>query len=338
MPLVWPVFGFVIAQTGSLIQRLTMEAQAKNRIKSIFSAYVAPEVVHQLVESGEDPKLGGEETEITAFFSDIQGFSTFSEQLSPTELVALMNEYLSEMSHILKYAGSGTLDKFIGDAMVGIFGAPYHYPDHAYRSCVTAIEMHRRQGELRDAWKASGQWPDLVHQMRTRIGLNTGLAIVGNMGSRDRMNYTMMGDTVNLAARCESGAKSYGVYTMVTGETKAAAEQAKDDMVFRFLDRIIVKGRSQPVEVYDLLGFQHDLPSQTRECVASFEQGIAHYLDQDWDQALIHFEHAAEHEPHQPNNQGLATNPSLVLAERCRRLKETPPSKDWDGVYVMTSK
>lgn len=338
IPTVWPVLGFSIAQGGLITYRLVSESQAKGRIRAMFSTYVAPEVVDQLIESGEEPKLGGEEIEITAFFSDIQSFSAFSEILSPTQLVTLMNDYLSEMSHILKYYGTGTVDKFIGDAIVGIFGAPYHYPDHAYQGCISSIQMQRKQAELREIWKRSGDWPEKVHQMRTRIGLNSGLAVVGNMGARDRMNYTMMGDTVNLAARTESGAKAYGVYTMVTGETRKGAEAAKDDLAFRFLDKIVVKGRTQPVEMFELVDFKYDLSPEMTNCLSIYEEGMKKYLAQDWDGARALFEKSSPLEIYQPGQVGVDTNPSLVLIERCEAMKASPPGDDWDGVFVMKSK
>ncbi len=154
----------------------------------------------------------------------------------------------------------GTLDKYIGDAIVGIFGAPVHLPDHAYRACRAAVRIQERQVELREEWQAEPvEWPEVVYHMRTRIGLNTGDAVVGNMGSSKRFNYTMMGDTVNLAARNESGAKAYGVFIMLTEETKTAAEARSDDFVFRFLDRVVVKGRREPVAVYELLGFRQGM-------------------------------------------------------------------------------
>ena len=338
VPIVWPALGFLLAHGSLLVYRLISEAQAKGRIKAMFSTYVAPEVVDQLIESGEEPQLGGEETEITAFFSDIQSFSAFSEKLTPTQLVTLMNEYLSEMSHILKYAGSGTLDKFIGDAIVGIFGAPYHYPDHAWRACITTVEVQKRQAELREEWREKGGWPEIVYSMQTRVGLNTGLAVVGNMGARDRMNYTMMGDTVNLAARCESGAKSYGVFSMITGETKAAAEATKDDMAFRYLEKIIVKGRTQPVVMYELVGLKKELTQKTCDCLDTYAKAMEKYLAQDWDGARKLFEESEGKEPFRRGDPGVGGNASLVMMDRCEAMKANPPGDDWDGVFVMKTK
>lgn len=337
-PLFLPVLGFLGVHGGIMADRLVAEDRAKRRIKNMFGTYVSPEVVDRMVASGEDPKLGGQTSEITAFFSDVQGFSSFSEKLGAERLVALMIDYLSEMTDILQYRG-GSLDKYIGDAIVGMFGAPLPLPDHAYRACCAAIEMQRRQGELREKWRAEGGWPEIVYQMQTRIGLNTGLAVIGNMGSRRRFNYTMMGDNVNLAARCESGAKSYGVYTMITGDTRSAAVATKDDIVFRFLDKIVVKGRTQPVEMYEVIGYQADLPGETGGCIENYTVGVAKYLARDWDGALAAFEKASELEPCQPGKTpGVHTNPSLVMIARCAEFKADPPAEDWDGRYVMETK
>jgi adenylate cyclase len=331
LPVFLPVLGFLLVHGGALTDRIALESRAKSRIKSLFGTYVSPEVVESMVSSGEDPKLGGQTAEITAFFSDVVSFSTFSEQLDAERLVALMIDYLTAMTDILVYRG-GTLDKYIGDAIVGMFGAPLHFPDHAHRACAATIEMQRRQAELREKWRAEGFWPEVVHRMQTRIGLNTGPAVIGNMGSPRRFNYTMMGDTVNLAARCESGAKSYGVHTMVTGETLAAAAAAKDDIAFRYLDKIVVKGRTRPVEIHEVLGFRDELSGATKDCVEIYLGGIEKYLAREWDVARAAFLRSAALEL------GAAENPSLVMAERCLRMKEIPPGDDWDGRYVMTSK
>lgn len=331
LPLAWPVLGFVIVEGGSILHRLVLELRAKGRIKGMFGTYISPQLVDQMIASGEDPKLGGQEAEITAFFSDIAGFSSFSEKLTPEQLVTLMNDYLTEMTDLLHDNG-GTLDKFIGDAIVGMFGAPLPFDGHAYSGCRAALLIQKRQLELREKWRAEGGWPEIVYQMETRIGLNSGLAIIGNMGSRRRFNYTMMGDTVNLAARSESGAKSYGVFTMITGETKALAQKHQDDIAYRFMERIVVKGRSVPAEMYELVGFKNELTPQTQECLAIFEQGVAAYLAQDWDVAKVLFERSDKLEIHS------YSNPSKVLIGRCEDMKKNPPGPDWDGVYVMKTK
>lgn len=338
LPVFLPVAGFLVVQGGALMDRVVLEMRAKRQMKTWFSTYVAPEVVDSMTKSGLDPKLGGQTAEITAFFSDVQGFSTFSEKLDAERLVALMIDYLSAMTDILVYRG-GTLDKYIGDAIVGMYGAPLPFPDHAYRACASTIEMHRRLAELREKWRAEGGWPEIVYEMQTRIGLNTGLAVIGNMGSPRRFNYTMMGDTVNLAARCESGAKSYGVYTMVTGETRAAAIAEKDDIAYRYLDKVVVKGRTLPAEIFEVLGFSAELPQETRDCIEIYTGGIERYLSRDWDGARAAFERSSILEVHRPGlSPGVETNPSLVMIGRCREMKADPPGDDWDGRYIMKSK
>lgn len=338
LPVFLPVLGFLLVNGGALVDRLVLEVRAKGRIKNLFGTYVSPEVVDRMISSGEDPRLGGQSAEITAFFSDVQGFSTFSEKLGAERLVTLMIDYLSAMTDILVYRG-GTLDKYIGDAIVGMFGAPLPIPDHAYRACSATIEMQRRQAELREKWRFEGGWPEIVYQMQTRIGLNTGLAVIGNMGSPRRFNYTMMGDTVNLAARCESGAKSYGVYTMITGETRLAAVAEKDDIAFRYLDKIVVKGRTQPVEMHEVMGFTADLSPEGAGCVEIYTSGITKYLGRDWDGAIAAFEKSAGLEPFRPGETpGVYTNPSLVMIERCEVMKLNPPDEDWDGRFVMETK
>ena len=325
-----------------LIVMLVVEQKAKGRLKGMFGSYVSADLVEQMVESGEEPHLGGEETAITAFFSDVQAFSSFSELLTPTGLVDLMNEYLTAMTNILQEE-RGTLDKYIGDAIVAMYGAPIPMEDHAYQSVKTALLMQAKQLELRDKWALEeekwGKCYSLVKQMQTRIGCNTGTATVGNMGALDRFNYTMMGDMVNLAARCESGAKAYGAYIMITEETKLASEKTRDDIAFRYLDKIVVKGRSQPVAMYEPTGFMADLGQETQDCLDCFRQGIDKYLLQDWDGALKMFEKAKELEPNKPGvSPGVKDNPSMILIDRCKVMKENPPGDDWDGVYVMTSK
>ena len=338
-PVVAPVGSAVSTALVGLVIQLVLEEKAKSRIKGMFGTYVAPELVEQMIESGEDPQLGGRELEITAFFSDVESFSSFSEILTPTQLVELMNEYLGAMTEIL-HSGKGTLDKYIGDAVVAMFGAPVPLPDHASRACRVSLLMHQRVVELRNRWAASPEvWPERVHRMRVRIGLNSGLAVVGNMGSETRFNYTMMGDTVNLAARSESGAKSYGVFTMVSGETKAAAEAQSPDFVFRYLDRIVVKGRSQPVDMYELVDFRDRLSEQDRECLALYETGVKHYLARRWDEAEESFSRSATLERFQPGRDaGVKDNPSTVMIERAEEMRANPPPDDWTGVYVMKSK
>ncbi|TNE69406.1 adenylate/guanylate cyclase domain-containing protein [bacterium] len=332
------VLVIILGYVSAVVYDFLTEQKEKRRIKNMFSSYVSPDLVEKMIESGEEPKLGGDEVHMTAFFSDIQSFSTFSEKLEPKQLVDLINEYLSAMTDILTDEG-GTLDKYIGDAIVAFFGAPLPLEDHAYRACRTAIRIQNKQAELRDKWTNETEWPEVVHFMMTRIGLNTGLMVTGNMGSSRRFNYTMMGDNVNLAARCESGAKSFGVYTMVTEETKLEAEKFGSDILFRYLDKIIVKGRSIPVSMYEVVGFKKELTASTFECVELYEAGMKAYAEQDWDKAIRLLKDASKLEPWQPQRMpNIKDNPSLIMLERCEEMKLQPVIENWDGVYVMKTK
>lgn len=339
LPLAAPVGAAFTTGFAAAIIQLMLEEKQKGRIKSLFGTYLSPQLVNQMVEAETDPQLGGHEDVITAYFSDIQSFSTFSELMSPAQLVELMNEYLTVCTDIIQEEG-GTLDKYIGDAVVAMFGAPVPLTDHAYRACVSTLRVQKEIDRLREKWRSeSGKWPEVVHNLRARLGLNTGSAIIGNMGSRSRFSYTMMGDNVNLAARMESGAKSLGVYIMVTESTKLECEKhGGDRIVFRYLDRIVVKGRSQPVPVFEVVGFRAELDQRTHDCLGMYAQGIERYLAQEWDAATKFFEQSARLEPNQPHQRGIESNPSHVMLKRCAQMKQHPPGPNWDGVFVMKEK
>ena len=323
------ILALFVSQVGTVGYQYFIEEKERRRIQDMFSSYVSPALVEQMVESGTDPQLGGDQVYMTAFFSDIESFSTFSEQMSPTQLVALINEYLTSMTNILTEQG-GTLDKFIGDAIVAFFGAPQPFEDHALRACVASQLMQKELVHLREKWRKDG-WPDIVSRMKNRMGMNTGDMITGNMGSESRFNYTMMGDNVNLAARCESGAKAFGVYTMITEATKTEAENFGDDCVFRYLDKIVVKGRTQPVKMYEIADLRSDADQQLFDCIGLYEQGMEEYLVQNWDKAINLFNNSLELEVHE-------NNPSKMLIDRSKELKKNPPGDLWDGVFVMKSK
>jgi len=340
LPITLPVLSAFTTSFVGVIWQLVDEQRQKGRIKGMFGTYVSPALVERMVESGEDPQLGGVEENITAYFSDIQSFSTFSEKLSPPRLVSLMNEYLTACTDIVQSEG-GTLDKYIGDAVVAIYGAPLALPDHPLRACVAALRVHRRVAELREKWRHEGdQWPQIVHELQTRIGLNTGPAVVGNMGSQTRFNYTMMGDNVNLAARMESGAKSWGVYTLCTEATKAGClAHDPERVVFRALGRIVVKGRAQAVPIHEIVALKEDIDDRTRECIALFEQGLERYYARDWEAALALFSRSAALEPNQPGvTVGVTSNPSLVYQRIVEEVRHETLPADWDGVYVMKEK
>ena len=340
IPMVGPLVCFGGSQSILLAHRVRAEQRAKAEIRGMFGTYLSPVVVERMVKSGEQPALGGVSEEITAYFSDIQSFSAFSEVLSATQLVELLNEYLTACTDIIQESG-GTLDKYIGDAVVAMFGAPIDQPDHAYQACRTTLRIQRRLDELREKWTSEGdKWPELVHQMRTRVGLNTGTCMIGNMGSRSRFNYTMMGDNVNLAARMESGAKSWGTFNMVAQSTREACEKVGgDEIVFRPLGRIKVAGRTQPVPIHEISGIRTDMTDQHFACLAQFEKALAHYHAQEWTQAAEGFVQSAALEPLQPGRDpGVKSSPSTIYQQIVRDMIENPPPTDWDGVYEMKGK
>ncbi len=338
--LVGPILGFASLQIFQIARRVLSEQRKREEIKGMFRAYVSPEVVDQLLASGEPPQLGGHEQEITAYFSDIQGFSAFSEKIPPGKLVELMNEYLTACTDIVTDE-RGTLDKYIGDAVVAMFGAPIAFPDHAYRGCRVALRVQARLAELRAKWTAEGdKWPEIVKQMRSRIGLNSGPCVIGNMGSRTRFDYTMMGDNVNLASRMESGAKSWGVFSLCTDATKIACEiHGGDRVAFRALGRLQVVGRSQPVPVFEIAGLREGLPAQVEECIAIYHDALGCYLAHDWARAVAGFQQSAALEAsHSDDTRFGQNNPSLVYLARAQRYLQSPPPPDWDGTYVMSEK
>jgi len=252
----------------------------------------------------------------------------------------LMNEYFTACTEIVQEEG-GTLNQYAGDAIVVMFGAPVPFPDHASRACLAALRVQLKLGELRSKWRAEGgKWPPVVGEMQSRIGLNTGRCVVGNMGSRMRFNYTMMGDDVNLAARMESGAKHWGVYTMCSEATRAACEKhAADRVVFRPLGRIVVKGRTQPVPIHEIVGLKENVSPGTRECLALFAQGLERYHARDWPGAQGFFTRSAALEPNIPDRTPrITSNPSLVYLGITAEYSRQPPPPDWNGVYQMLEK
>ena len=335
-----PPLGTVLSFWGlGTFYQMIVERQQRIKLKRVFSNYLSPQLVSAMLSQQDYPQLGGVERNLTAFFSDIQNFSTFSEMLSPNDLVSLMNEYLSEVTNVITEEG-GNLDKYIGDAVVAMFGAPFPIENHPIKACLAACRIQDKQAYLRQRWMLEHpDWPKNIFQMRTRIGLCSGNAVVGNMGSDTRFDFTMMGDTVNIGARCESGGKSYGVYTLVAEDTYNTIIREAHPFTFRFIDRIVVKGRQQPLGVYELIGITKELPQSAFDCIENFEKGIHYYLSKDWEKAIQCFEQSSILEPLIPERDpGIFTNPSLVFADRCRYMRQNPPPEDWDGVFVMKTK
>ena len=327
-----PIATIGLGYLGITVYNYIQEEKNKQFLKSSFGTYISPELIDEMYESGKEPELGGEEGYHTAFFTDIQSFSAFSEKLTASDLVSLLNDYLTEMTDILM-ENNGTLDKYIGDAIVAFYGAPLDLKNHELMACRTAIKMQERLAVLRGQWQQEGdRWPEIVHNMQNRIGINTGKMVTGNMGSESRMNYTMMGDTVNLAARLESSAKQYGVYIQIADSTY---EAVKDQIVVRALDFVRVMGKTEPVKVFELISEKDQEPEIYKKILPIFHEGLEYYFKQDWDKAIEAFQSADELEEMFP---GRKTNPSRVYIPRCQNFKSNPPGDDWDGVWTQTSK
>ncbi len=319
--LIYPLSVIAVLYVGITVYRYFVETKQRRFIRDAFSTYLAPSVVRQLIESPEKLELGGEERVITAFFSDVQGFTSIAEKLAPPELVEMLNEFLTEMTDII-LRHMGTVDKFEGDAIIAFFGAPNDLPNQALSACAASIEMQARLVELRRIWREAGK-PEL----RMRIGLHTGQAVVGNMGSKNRMDYTMMGDTVNTAARLEGVNKVYGTYLLIGDRTAA---EAGPELMTREIDTIQVMGRVAPITVHELLGYRKDMDESTRETVARYLSGLAAYRKREWQAAIGHFEEALAMTPDDA--------PSRTMVDRCRTYLDTPPSEDWNGAFGMTTK
>ena len=319
--MVYPLLVIICVYITITAYKYLVESRQKRFIRSAFSTYLAPTVVKKLIESPDGLELGGEERDITAFFSDVQGFTSISERLTPEELVELLNEFLTEMTDII-LEHEGTVDKFEGDAIIAFFGAPNELENQAETAALTCIQMQKRLEELRDKWKAEGR-PEL----KMRIGLCTGPAVVGNMGSRNRMDYTMMGDTVNTAARLEGVNKIYGIYTLVCEHT---FQKASNRVVGREIDAINVVGKKEPVVVYQLLGLPEDLDENLLKTIQYYAQGLQQYRQLNWDGAIEAFEAGLRITPDD--------GPSTAMIARCREYKQSPPPADWNGSYTMTTK
>ncbi len=301
--------------------KLLKEEGQKRYIKNAFSRYLSPGIIDKIIESPDALELGGQNRELTIFFSDIAKFSTLSEKLTPHELVERLNEYLSEMSNLILAQG-GTIDKYIGDAIMAFYGAPQPFEDHALRCVYAAIDMKKRLGELQEKWRTEGK-----EIIRARMGMNTGEAVVGNMGSANRLDYTVMGDSVNLASRLEGANKYYGTNAMISGSTY---EIVKDHVECRKLDIIRVVGKDKPIPIYELMSRKGTLPAEIYEMLEQYNKGLDYFTNRDWKESLAYFKKAVKI----IKDDG----PSLTYIGRCEEFIKKPPSRNWDGVYKMTSK
>ncbi len=322
MQVVTPLLAIGFTYVGNVLFQYLGERKEKATIRNAFGRYLPEKVVSQLIENPGLLKLGGEVRFLSILFSDVAGFTTISEKLTPTELVHLLNEYLTAMTDIImKY--DGIIDKYEGDAIMAEFGAPLPDELHAHKACYAALEMQEKLVEMRVKWKKEGR-PEL----RARAGINSGQVVLGNMGSQSVFDYTVMGDNVNLASRLEGANKEYGSYIMISEWTQ---ELVKDDIITRELDLIRVKGKVKGVKVFEVVARASvGITATKKKALENYNQGLAAYRQQRWDEAIVYFKAALNVDP--------GDEPSKVYVERCEEFKKNPPPENWDGVFTMTTK
>ncbi len=312
----------IVCYVGSTVYSYITERKQKDLIKNMFSRYVNPTIVDELIAHPEKLQLGGERKDLTVFFSDIENFTQISEKMPPENLVAILNEYLSEMTAII-LTNDGTLDKYEGDAIVAFWGAPIPHTDHAYRACNAALQMQKRLEELRIRWRQENR-----PLLNTRIGINTGELIVGNMGGVNRFDYTVIGDSVNLGARLEGANKVYRTSIMISESTY---KQVEGKVYARELDLLVVSGKTEFIRVYELVGLLGDrIPDLTEQFINIYDNGLNLYRNKEWDEAILKFRQALELAP--------GDYPSQMYIERAETFKDFPPPDDWNGVFILQTK
>ncbi|MFH1279274.1 MAG: adenylate/guanylate cyclase domain-containing protein [Candidatus Eisenbacteria bacterium] len=313
----WPIvvgeLAVALSLVGAIVLNYATEGRQKQFIKQAFKFYLSPEVIERILKDPSQLRLGGDRRELTILFSDIEGFTSISEKLDPAGLTALLNDYLSDMTDIVLDEG-GTLDKYVGDAFIAFWNAPLGQPDHGERAARAAWRCQRRLAQRREEFRSR-----TGAELRMRIGIHTGEAVVGNMGSKQRFNYTVLGDAANLASRLEGANKVFGTYTMLSESTR---DRAGGAIRAREIGRLRVVGRRTPVLVYELCGMAGD-PAPARH--EAFERGLRLCYDGATRDALAVFDEI----PDDPV--------SRAYARRCRSLL-TEPGAAWDGIWNLTEK
>lgn len=314
LSLLMPLLALALTTVSCEIYRSLVVDRKGRYMKKAFSNYVSADLVAQIIKNPDSLKLGGEKREISILFSDIRGFTSISEQLSPEELVQVLNEYLNPMTQIVMEE-RGTLDKYIGDAVMALYNAPLDVDGHAGHACRSALKMMVKLSELNRSFVERN-----IHTIDIGIGINTGDAVVGNMGASMRFDYTAIGDNVNLASRLEGLNKMYGTHIIVSESTKTVAG---NEFYFREIDLVAVKGKQQPVPIYELMA------ADKENLIHSFETALKLYRQRQFDVALKMFValHIERQDP-----------VSALYIARCKEFIATPPAPDWDGVFVAKSK
>jgi adenylate cyclase len=323
VPLAFPLVSLALTFLSLSGLNFIAESRRKSYLKMAFSRYLSPVVIDEIIADPSKLNLGGEKREMTAFFSDIQGFSSIAERLDPAHLVNLLNIYLTEMSDIIM-ANRGTIDKYEGDAVIAFFGAPLYMKDHAARACLSALAVKQAENFLNKKIMEEGLSD---HPLATRIGINTGEMVVGNMGTTSKMDYTIMGSAVNIASRLEGVNKQYGTWILASEET---VRQANGLILARRLDRVRVVGINEPVQIYELAGLEETASAGQRETIRLFHDALVFFEARNWPAAESGFQKALDYNPQD--------SLSGMYLERCRDFQKNAPSPDWDGVFNLSQK
>lgn len=320
--LVEPLFALFFCYASAMSYNAATEGRQKAQIKGMFERYVDKAVVKQILDNPSLVKLGGEEREITTLFADIEGFTSMAEKMGPQNTVGMLNSYLTEMSSII-IENNGTIDKYIGDAIMSFWGAPLSDADHAFNSCAAGINMQRKLTALHTKWIHYGR--PVVNQ---RIGINTGRAVVGNMGAETRLNYTAIGDAVNLASRLEGVNKEYGTRLLMSENTY---RQVHDRVLSREMDLVVVMGKSEPVRIYELIALADEVQTDaTKRFLEFYHNGLEAYKKRAWKSAIDQFQQALS-----IRRDDIVSN---LYIQRATMFSDAPPPDDWNGVFVMTKK
>ncbi len=320
--LVEPFVALSLCYAASMTFTTATEGKQKSQIKHMFQKYVDRSVVEQLIENPAMLKLGGEKREITTMFADIEGFTRMSEELGPENTVAMLNSYLTEMTNVI-LEEYGTIDKYIGDAIMAFWGAPLDNKDHAYFACRAALRMQKKLLALHTKWIHFGR--PVVNQ---RIGINTGEAIVGNMGAEARLSYTAIGDPVNLASRLEGVNKEYGTRLLIS---ENVYNQVQGKILAREMDMVIVVGKTEPVRIYELIALADEVQTDaTKKFLEFYHAGMDSYKQRAWKSAIEQFQQALT-----IRRDDIVSN---IYIQRSMMFSDNPPPEDWNGVFVMTKK
>lgn len=317
-----PMFALFFSFAGTMSYISATEGKQKAQIKNMFQKYVDASVVEQLIENPSMLKLGGEEREITTLFADIESFTRMAEKLGPQNTVGILNSYLTEMTNVI-IEEHGTLDKYIGDAIMAFWNAPLNDADHALHACTAAIRMQKKLTGLHAKWVRFGK--PVVNQ---RIGINTGNAVVGNMGAEAKFNYTAVGDAVNLASRLEGVNKEYGTRLLMSGHT---AKLVEGKILSREMDLVVVLGKTEPVRIYELIAMTDEVQTDaTKKFLDLYHNGLDSYKQRAWKSAIDYFQQAL-----QIRKDDVVSN---LYIQRALLYSDAPPPPDWNGVFVMTKK